>query len=131
MSEGGILRWTIAIVLAMCLTSGGSASAGDMSAIPKVGALVRPQVNAPYEAGLRDGLRELGYIEGKNISIEWRRSAGGDQDALLAADLVRSNLDIVVVFSTSELFQSADAEVRYVVQALDRFFPNCTVNGLD
>ena len=36
-----------------------------------------------------------------------------------------------VVFKTSELLQSADADVRYVVQALDRFFPSLTVSGLD
>ena len=75
-------------------------AAAAIAAVPKVGVLVRPQVSAPYEAGLRDGLRELGYVEGRNIVVDWRRSAGGDEDAAVATSLARSNLDVVVVFST-------------------------------
>jgi len=45
----------------------------------------------------RQGLRELGYVEGKNIFIEWR-SAEGNADRLpsLAAELVRLKVDIIV-----------------------------------
>ena len=45
----------------------------------------------------RQGLRELGYVEGKNIVIEWR-FAGGKLDKLpaLAAELVRLKVDVIV-----------------------------------
>lgn len=45
----------------------------------------------------RRGLRELGYVDGKNISIEWK-SAEGKVDRLptLAAELVRRRVDIIV-----------------------------------
>ena len=45
----------------------------------------------------RQGLRELGYVEGKNIVIEWR-SAEGQLDRLpaLAAELVRLKVDVIV-----------------------------------
>jgi putative ABC transport system substrate-binding protein len=45
----------------------------------------------------RQGLRELGYVEGKNIVIEWR-SAEGKLDRLpaRAAELVRLKVDIIV-----------------------------------
>ena len=45
----------------------------------------------------RQGLRELGYVEGKNINIEWR-SAEGKIDRLpaLAAELVRLKIDVIV-----------------------------------
>ncbi len=45
----------------------------------------------------RQGLRELGYVEGKNIVIEWR-SAEGKLDRLpaLAAELVRLKVDVIV-----------------------------------
>jgi putative tryptophan/tyrosine transport system substrate-binding protein len=48
------------------------------------------------------GLRELGYMEGENLTIE-RRYANGSSDQLreLAAELVRSKPDIIVAFSTT------------------------------
>ena len=49
----------------------------------------------------REGLRELGYVEGQNVVIEYR-SADGKRDRLpeLAAELVRLNLDVIFVWST-------------------------------
>jgi putative ABC transport system substrate-binding protein len=45
----------------------------------------------------RQGLRELGYVEGKNIIIEWRFAKGkSDLVPELAADLVRSRLDCIL-----------------------------------
>jgi putative ABC transport system substrate-binding protein len=54
-------------------------------------------VNAARVQAFRRGLRNLGYVEGKNIFIEWR-SAEGKLDRLpaLAAELVRLNVDIIV-----------------------------------
>ena len=48
------------------------------------------------------GLRELGYVEGKNIAIEWR-FAGSDYARLpgLAAELVREKVDIIVTSASS------------------------------
>jgi putative ABC transport system substrate-binding protein len=45
----------------------------------------------------REGLRELGYLEGKNIAIEWR-SADGNADRLpgFAAELVGRKVDVIV-----------------------------------
>jgi putative tryptophan/tyrosine transport system substrate-binding protein len=73
----------------------------DQPTIPRVGALVSIGSSPLYEAGLRDGLRELGYLEGKNVVIEWRRSAGGDTDRSLADELVRSKSDVIVVNTTA------------------------------
>jgi putative ABC transport system substrate-binding protein len=56
-----------------------------------------PSVTAARIEAFRRGLRELGYVEGKNIIIEWR-SAEGKTDRLpaLAAELVRLKVDIIV-----------------------------------
>jgi putative tryptophan/tyrosine transport system substrate-binding protein len=43
----------------------------------------------------RQGLRELGYVEGKNIVIEWREG-NNDQVPALAAELVRLKVDVIV-----------------------------------
>jgi putative ABC transport system substrate-binding protein len=45
----------------------------------------------------RQGLRELGYIEGKNIIIEWRSAEGkSERRSEIAAELVRLNVDVIV-----------------------------------
>ncbi len=56
---------------------------------------------SPHEKqfnAFRDGLRALGYVEGRNISIEQRYAAGVlDRLGPLAAELARLNLDVIVV----------------------------------
>jgi putative tryptophan/tyrosine transport system substrate-binding protein len=58
-------------------------------------------ISARTEA-IRQGLRKLGYVEGKNIVIEWR-SAEGQLDRLpsLAAELVRLKVDVIVTAGPS------------------------------
>ena len=59
--------------------------------------LVSPASHAPRLAMLRAGLRDLGWIEGKNLRIEFRW-AEGNYDRLpdLAQELVRLNIDVLV-----------------------------------
>lgn len=54
-------------------------------------------LNPDPSAGFRDGLRELGYIEGRNLVIEWRYAEGRSErvDAL-AAELTRQGLALIV-----------------------------------
>ncbi len=69
------------------------------SKVPRIGYLAatsRSTGSARMEA-FREGLRELGYLEGKNIAIEWR-SADGNADRLpgFAAELVGRKVDVIV-----------------------------------
>jgi len=52
---------------------------------------------SPFEIGLREGLRELGYIEGRNLVIEYRSIGGrGERRPEIAVELVRLKVDVIV-----------------------------------
>ena len=58
----------------------------------------------------RQGLRELGYVEGKNIVIEWRRHEGKvDRLRALATELVRLKVDVIVVTGVGDLRSAKEA----------------------
>jgi putative ABC transport system substrate-binding protein len=70
--------------------------------MPTVGALVIGNINPEqFWREFREGLRDLGYVEGQNIRFEFR-SAEGHLDRLpeLAAELVRLKIDIIVTWFT-------------------------------
>ena len=83
------------VLIALC----GSAEAQQPKNVPRIGFLsaVSPSTISARLDAFRQELRELGFVEGKNIVIEWR-SAEGKSDRLpgLAAELVRLKVDLVV-----------------------------------
>jgi len=67
---------------------------------PHIGVLVDPG-NTQWDEGLREGLGDLGYVEGKTIFVEWRRSPGMTDDLRRsAADLMRLKVDLLVAAGT-------------------------------
>jgi len=72
--------------------------------VPRVGYLNPGSASDPLRQrrleAFRQGLRELGYVEGQNIAIESRWAEGQyDRYPALAADLVRLKVDIIVAMS--------------------------------
>jgi putative ABC transport system substrate-binding protein len=92
-SQSAIL--VCALLLALCFF----AEAQQSPKTPRIGVLSAgtPSSNATRVEALRQGLREAGYIEGKNITIE-HRYAGETLDRLpsLANELVRLEVDLIV-----------------------------------
>jgi len=64
--------------------------------IPRIGYLGLTSTSAPQLQGLRDGLRELGYQEGQTIAFEERWGASNDQLPVLAGELARLPVDLIV-----------------------------------
>jgi putative ABC transport system substrate-binding protein len=82
-----------------------TARAQQSANVPRIGFLVFGPVSAytgRVEA-LRAGLRQLGYVEGKNIVIEFRWAEMVDQLPELAAELVRMNADVIFAMSSTEV----------------------------
>ena len=84
-----------AMLFALCF----SAHAQQTGKVARIGYLVAssPSSNAARIEPFRQGLRELGYVEGKNIFIEWRYAEGKlDRLPALAAELVLLKVDVIV-----------------------------------
>jgi putative tryptophan/tyrosine transport system substrate-binding protein len=95
MKEAGVLSILFVVVL---LALGVTAEAQQPKKVPRIGYL---SSSASTDSGrpeaFRQGLRELGYVEGKNIVIDYRYFEGKlDRLPALAAELVRLKVDIIV-----------------------------------
>jgi putative ABC transport system substrate-binding protein len=76
-----------------------AAKAQPAGKVYRIGMLERtsPGTNAANLEAFRRGLRELGYVEGKNLVIEYRSADGRDERyAALATELIRLNVDLIL-----------------------------------
>jgi putative ABC transport system substrate-binding protein len=108
--------------------------------MPRIGVLLPQILASPAEAGLREGLREQGYVEGQNIAVEWRRIGNSVEDAMPhAIELVRSKPDLILALSTAAaravmqttstipiVFQSGDPIATGLTGSLARPSANAT-----
>jgi putative ABC transport system substrate-binding protein len=75
-----------------------------------IGVLTTTQLTEPLQTVIREGLREHGYVEGQNISIEWRAADGRqDRAAALAQELVQRKVDVIVAVLTPAVQAAKDA----------------------
>ena len=97
-----IMRSMILGVAIVAVLKSPPTAAGPPPAAFRIGVLIPQALASPAEAGLRDAFREQGYVEGRNIVIEWRRVGDSVEDARPhAAEFVRSKTDLIVVLTTS------------------------------
>ncbi len=92
-------RIDICSLLAILLFTVSSAEAQQPTKIPRIGYLGggSPSSYPARIEAFRQGLRELGYIEGKNIVVEYRYAEGkADREREIAAELARMKVDVIV-----------------------------------
>jgi len=99
------------------------AARAQQSRVARIGALYIGLADADsFKKELREGLRELGYLEGQNIPFEFR-SAEGKLDRLpeLAAELVRLKVDVIVALYVpcALAAKQATSEIPIVIIAAD------------
>jgi putative ABC transport system substrate-binding protein len=99
---------TAVIVLAL-LTTPLSAQAPGASKVPRVGVIGERSASDNFLAAFRQGLRDLGYVEGQNIVVEYRYAQTAlDRVPALATEPARLPVDVLVVGGTASA-QSARA----------------------
>ena len=62
-----------------------------------------------FMGGFRQGLREFGYVEGQNISIEYGLAGNADQLPDAAAELVHHNVDLIIASGTPPVLAAKNA----------------------
>jgi putative ABC transport system substrate-binding protein len=109
MKKAGVLSVLFVVVqLAVAVI----AEAQQPTKIPRIGYLsgVSPSTNSARHEAFRQGLRDLGYVEGKNIVIEWRYAEGKlDRLPALAGELVRLKVDVIVAGGPTPTRAAKDA----------------------
>jgi putative tryptophan/tyrosine transport system substrate-binding protein len=113
----------LGLVLALCLVGVPvTTSAQQPDKLPRLGWLQNHSPTSPHYEGFREGLRELGYVEGKNLTVE-ARWADGDLDRLpeLARELAHLNVNVMFVAGDQGLraAKEATSTIPIVVLACD------------
>jgi putative ABC transport system substrate-binding protein len=91
-------RFPVIIFSVLILVSVHLAQAQQRQKIPRIGFLRGPEYPSVYLETFRHGLRELGYVEGQNIIVEYRDAQSREDRYFdLAGELVRLNVDLIVV----------------------------------
>src|SRR4029077_5296721 len=117
MKKAAVPSILFAVVL---LAVGVTAQAQQPTKVPRIGFLVdgSPSTHSTRIEAFRHGLRELGYVEGKNINIEYRYAEGrSERLPELAEQLVRLKVDVLVGSSSraARPAKNASATIPIVV----------------
>jgi len=94
-----------------------STEARQSKRVPRIGYLSNTDSasESTRSEAFRLALRELGYIEGQNIAMEYRYAEGkADRYSKLAAELVRLNVDIIVAAGADNLVRAAKNETNAI-----------------
>ena len=105
-------RRTFITGVASGIVTASRSAAQQTGKVPRIGWLGGPTRESaePFVQEFQRGLKDLGWVEGQNIIIEWR-FAGGQAERLpyLAAELVRLGVDLIVVPSTPTALAAKNA----------------------
>jgi putative tryptophan/tyrosine transport system substrate-binding protein len=118
---------------AMLLALGNSASAQQAKKVPRIGYLSPGDAarESTRSEAIRLALRDLGYIEGQNIAIEYRYAEGKpDRYPELTAELLRLKVDIIVVAGGSAMIRAAKNATKTIPIVMSGAAPDPVEAGL-
>ena len=100
----------VCTLLTVFLLTVSFAEAQQPAKVPRIGYLNEGSFEKLRTEAFRQGLRELGYMEGKNIVIEWRYGHG-KPDPASASELVRLKVDLIVTAGGGSTRSAKEATV--------------------
>ena len=113
---GLVITFTLGLVVASLIAAPPAPRARiaflGLSSVPPASAL------PPEEAAFQQGLRELGWVEGQNLAIEWRWAEGSpERFATLVEEMVHLQVDVMMVPNqiTAELAQKATTTIPIII----------------
>ena len=119
----GKRKFVCSILGALLLAGMFSAEAQQAKRIPRIAYFIVafPSTAPTRTEGFRRGLRELGYVEGKNILIEYRYAEGNlDRLPVIAVELVHLKVDVIVSGGSQTTRSAKEATTKIpIVMAAD------------
>jgi putative tryptophan/tyrosine transport system substrate-binding protein len=111
-----LTRLAVALCSLALLAAPLAAEAQPAGKVYRIGILRPGSPPDPHVEAFKQGLRELGYVEGRNISIEYRWAGGRDERLPdLAADLVRLKVDVIFAGGTFQAAKQATTTIPIVM----------------
>ena len=107
-----VRKLSIFIVVTVILAPVLFAHAQQPAKIPRIGYLINTPLSASteFQDAFRQGLRDLGYTEGKNIIIEWRSGElSRERQSAIAGEFVRLKVDIIVAVGSGDIRAAKEA----------------------
>lgn len=93
MKRREFLKLTRGIAIAWPLAAG----AQQAGKLPRIGVLITTEMTEVFREAFRQGLRDHGYVEGRNVVVEWRAAGGRpDRAKTLAEELVQLKVNVIV-----------------------------------
>jgi len=113
----------IGAVAAGLLASPMRAIAQQPTKMPRIGILANNP--NPLWDGLRQGLGELGYVDGRNVTLEWRWGEGkAERYPTLATELVQANVGLIVTSSMQATLAVKQATNSIPIVMLNSAYPD-------
>src|SRR5262245_40329320 len=108
----------LALALSLAVTAISDIDLARTDEIPRIGVL-DPSESAALAEGFRDGLRQAGYSEGNNFTVEWRRCSETEEELQsVVSDLMRSRVSLIVTMgspATRAALQNTSLPVVFLV----------------
>lgn len=106
------MKIPFSILLISAILGTGAVAEAQQKKVPRIGALLSGSSSTAghYVDAFRQGLRDLGYVEGQTITVEYLWAEGrSDRFADFAADLVRAKVDLILVWGTTAVIAAKQA----------------------